>query len=342
MPTTVTKSIGTSSRDYSTLQAWEDACPANLVSDDKIWRGECYNDSEFTAALSISGITTDATRYVVLTAASGQSFQDHGSVRSNALKYDQSKGVGIAVNANYGNVIAVAVAGCVISRLQVKNTSGNGKSMLDTSGFNVFQDCIFEATRSTSHFLTGGTCTVINCVLIQRGSGDGCDLSGSDAYYGCTVVKPTDVGAGGTGFVIAAYSNNRIMQSCTCFGFSTVTGDSSSTRWDTTNSKNNATDLASGLPGSSNQHSVTYSQFTPFTDADKDSQDWRAIAATSLIDNGFLNSSVAPNDISAQARDSSPTIGAWEVISAGGAAKGPVLQGRAISPGRIFGGSALQ
>ena len=69
MPTTVVKSIGTTGRDYSTLQAWEDACPANLVSDDKIWKGECYNDSEFTSGLHVSGITTDSTRYVWLTAA---------------------------------------------------------------------------------------------------------------------------------------------------------------------------------------------------------------------------------------------------------------------------------
>ena len=38
MPTTTTKTIG-STGDYSTLQAWEDACPANLVTADEIWRG---------------------------------------------------------------------------------------------------------------------------------------------------------------------------------------------------------------------------------------------------------------------------------------------------------------
>jgi hypothetical protein len=323
MPTTVTSTIGTTGRTYSTLQAWEDACPANLITDDKIWKGEAYNDSEFTGQLTFSGTSTDATHYIVLTAAAGQSFQDHGSVRSNALMYDQTKGVGMAVNANYSDVINVGVPGTIISRFQVKNTAGNGKSMLDTVGFNQFIDSIFEATRPTSHFLTGGFCTVVNCVLIQKGSGNGCDLAPSDAYYGCTVVKPSDVGASGTAFVIAAYGANRIMQNCAVFGFSVVTGDSSGTRWDTTESKNNATDLSSGLPGSSNQHSVSYSQFTPFTDADKDSQDWRAIDATSLDNNGFYNS-VYPTDISGTARDvSTPTIGAWELSAAAPPASTP-------------------
>ena len=121
MPTPVVSSIGTTGRDYSTLQAWEDACPANLVTADQIWKGECYNDSEFTAKVVISGQTTDATRYVWLTAAAGQSFQDHASARTNPLVYDQSKGVGVrggpdslvTLNSDYARA----------TRLQIKQTS---------------------------------------------------------------------------------------------------------------------------------------------------------------------------------------------------------------------------
>ena len=98
-----THSIGTTGRDYSTLQAWEDACPANLVTDGNIWRGECYNDSEFSSSgtlVTIAGITTDATHYVELTTATGHSFQDHADVRTNALKYNQSNGVGLKTTGN--------------------------------------------------------------------------------------------------------------------------------------------------------------------------------------------------------------------------------------------------
>ena len=56
----------------------------------------------------VSGITTDSTRYVWLTAASGQSFIDHANVRTNALIYDQSKGVGIVANPFAKSVIAVS------------------------------------------------------------------------------------------------------------------------------------------------------------------------------------------------------------------------------------------
>jgi len=58
-------------RSYSTLTTWDAACPADLVTDDSIWKGVGYNDSTFTVAVTISGITTDATRYVWLTVADG-------------------------------------------------------------------------------------------------------------------------------------------------------------------------------------------------------------------------------------------------------------------------------
>jgi len=42
MPTTTVKVIGTSG-DYTTIQGWEDACPANIVTTDEIWEGQLKN-----------------------------------------------------------------------------------------------------------------------------------------------------------------------------------------------------------------------------------------------------------------------------------------------------------
>ena len=323
MPTTVTSSIGTTGRDYSTLQAWEDACPANLVTADQVWRGECYNDSEFSAAVLISGITSDSTRYLDLTAATGQSFQDHANVRTNALRYNQSNGVGLAVSSLYGTLINTQVSYTRISRLQVKNTAANGRTVMDLSFGSVGQtwrDLILESARpnATDYPAGGGIgLTVINCVSINLdSSGTGCgfvsyNLGGDGVFLGCTIVRPSDLTIGGTG-ILRSYGA-PVLQSCAVFGFTDPVQASGS--WGAS-SKNNATDAASGLPGSSNQHSVTYSQSTPFTDADKDSLDLRAIAATSLITNGFYDGASAPNDISATPRADPPTIGAWEVVAA--------------------------
>lgn len=66
---TNTYTIGTASRDYSTLQAWEDARDGDLVTAGNIEKGEVYNDSVFTAGITIDGSTTDSSHYMWLTVA---------------------------------------------------------------------------------------------------------------------------------------------------------------------------------------------------------------------------------------------------------------------------------
>lgn len=336
MPTTVTKTIGSAGgRDYSTPQAWEDALPANLVSGDTLQRGECYHDSEFTnsaAIITFGGVTTDATRYPHLTAAAGQSFQDHASVRSNALKYNASNGVACRRTGNYGYIVDVGVDFARVSRIQFK-TDGTSEGFTVSGANNgvVFKDIVLHTTGGTRAIDTwsAGTPTMcINVLVIQHGTGDGIRLSNGSAAIGCTVIKPSDVTPSGTGFV--SHYGSNVVQSCAVFGFTTA---SSGGAFDGTNSKFNATNLASGLPGTNNQHNVTYSQFTPFTDADKDSLDLRAISSTSLAANGFRDATNAPNDISATSRTSTPTIGHWELASAD--TTPPTLGSRAVPTGGV-------
>jgi hypothetical protein len=324
MATTHLHSIGTTGRDYSTLQAWEDACPANLVTADEVYKGECYNDSEFTAGVTISGPTVDATRYIELTVAAGQSFQDHADVRTNPLRYDQTKGVGIYTTTNYtSSIVLSSVSYTRLSRLQVKCLNASGKRSALEYQLCMVKDCIFDAaTNDTSCVVTcpggGGSGSLFtNCVIIPKTSGGyGLQFYNGITAIGCTVVKPSDITAGGVGLV-GTYGSTNIAQSCAVFGFTT---GSSGAVWDTTNSKNNATDLASGLPGTTgNVYNVTYNQTTPFTDADKDSLDLRAVAATALAGAGYRDSTNAPNDISGTARSATPTIGAWELAAAAAA-----------------------
>jgi hypothetical protein len=313
MPTTVVKTIGTSGRDYSTLQAWEDACPANLVTADQIWRGECYNDTEFSAALTIAGETTDATRYVMLTAAAGQSFQDNAGVRSNALTYDRSKGVGLLYTGVWTAVITVSAQYSIISRLQVKTTASTSYPLGYSNVAILTKDCIFDFLRAIASAYNA--CTFVNCLFVSRVSANNVFGGGSGGtFIGCTAIKPSDVTPGGT-FAGIDYSSTGILESCAIFGFTAIKSGVGS--FDGTNSKNNATNLASGLPGSSNQHSVTYNSTAPFTSALAASLDARAIAATALVGNGYRDWSNAPNDISGTARAASPTIGAWEYVASG-------------------------
>jgi len=314
MPTTITKSIGTSGRDYSTIQAWEDACPADLTAVDEIWRGECYNDSEFLsgggALLLLDGITTDATRYIELTAASGQSFQDNGSVRSNALTYDQSKGAGLRNTFNYTPNIEVRVSNFHLSRLQMKTSGNVAQPILNTSGFgHIFKDLILLGTAGPD---LNGTSYNVSMFLTSANTSLGGLILGGDAT-GCAVVRTSDRSAAGTGITrIAGFYSAIILTSTTVFGFTTPC---QAAVFDTTNSSHNATEQASGLPGVSNQHSVSYSATTPFTQAGVTGNDLRAIAATPLAGNGLLDATNAPNDISGFARPAGPTIGAWQLAS---------------------------
>jgi hypothetical protein len=63
------KSIGTASRDYSTVTAWEAACPASLTATDEIWWGQMYPDSDFQETASIAGVTVDNLRFLKLSCA---------------------------------------------------------------------------------------------------------------------------------------------------------------------------------------------------------------------------------------------------------------------------------
>jgi len=70
---TVTKSIGTTARDYSTITLWEadlDDAAIYSASDDAV--GECYNDSVFDEAVSINGGGTVGLNSITITVAIGE------------------------------------------------------------------------------------------------------------------------------------------------------------------------------------------------------------------------------------------------------------------------------
>jgi hypothetical protein len=309
MPTTVTSSIGTASRDYSTLQAWEDACPANLVTDDKIWLGEAYNDSEFTSAgtvLTMAGVTTDATRYIHLACAAGQSFSDHANVRTNPLFYDASKGVGIRTTAaGYNNCVLVETVDVRITGVQVDAPDGTGSSGLvaGLSSQFILSKSLVRAREPITKALTTASQLHVNCVFIMRGNGSMVGTGfGSQRFEYCTFVQPAAAPTGTGGSI--SYGTLTV-ENCTIFGLSTgFSGGSLAGGY-------NATDLASA-PGSNNQVSKTYAnQFVSTTN------DFRAATSGSDLVNGTPATGYATDDISYFARSATvPTIGAWELAAA--------------------------
>ncbi len=319
---TITSSIGTSSRTYSTVAAWVAALPSNAVTAGNSYVGECYNDSEFLVAgtvVTFTAITTDSTHTITLTAAAGQSFQDHASVRTNTLRYDQTLGVGLRNST--GDAACIAFTGLInyitIKRLQVASdgvggTTANYAYYDNSAGSSnaVLKDCVLECSHPTTNTPVvnfSGT-FAINLVVVQRGSsGRGITSSITNpTWINCTVARPTNRSA--TGIGATRNYGTPLMKNCCFFGFTTVVSGT----W-SSSSSNCATDQASGLPGTANQHSVTYSTTTPFENATGTTRDFRAIVATSLAGNGVLDATNAPADIGGYTRPASPTIGAWQL-----------------------------
>lgn len=337
MTTIVTHSIGTSSRDYSTLQSWEDACPADLTAVDQIWKGECYNDSEFTAAgavlLSINGMTTDATRYVWLTTASGQSFADNANVATNALNYNQSNGVGFRITGSYAQLLVVAsTVDALVEKVQFHYDSTY------SSNYSIPIDCgaatkltlryfIYRSRRAGSATIDIGVAgTLVNGAVIQAGTtSNAYAIAGSGNVIAVTVVA-TNGGASGRGIDQDGSGNYPKVIDCAVFGFATAFGSTLASYRAGTGY--NASDKASGsMPGSNNQASLTVAN--EIENATTASTDLRAKSTSTLKNNGQRQAAYTGDlDVALRARSTStPTIGAWEVIAAAANAFNP-LSGR--------------
>lgn len=313
----VTETIGSGGKNRATVQLWEDNIPATITDN---YTGEIYNDSAFSSTSKFLIITGHSGAFdITLTCAAGHSWSDNASVRTNAKKFDNANGVSFTSSVTYDEIFDIQQNRFKLIGLQIQ---GSGSPARCVNGFaaaptnTLFKNLLMRtANASSSAFRMGdSTCLSVNCTLfVDSTGGNGIHVAGG-TLIGCDVIRASGQTPAGTGYTTEAYTANSVLQSSTCFGFTTA---ADATRWDTTNSKNNATNLSSGFPGSTaNKYSVTYSSTTPWTNATNASCNLQPIAATDLIDNGYRDSTNAPNDCTGTARDSTPTIGSWEYGSA--------------------------
>ena len=231
MTTTVVKTIGTGG-DYTTLQAWEDAAPANLVTSDQVWQGQCFNQEFFSSSaqlLSVSGTTTDATRYKELTTYAGASFVDNASVQTNALRYNASNGAAIRGTYAWSAPVSVNESYFRISKLQV--SSGATVTFNGSNTGLIVDKCIIENSGTTNEALkTFGVCIVKNSLLVGRSTGVIALLSNGTAAYNTTFVR---TGSSTTNLVNGNYST-LTFKNCAFFGGATTIAGGSSTKTYTT------------------------------------------------------------------------------------------------------------
>lgn len=313
----VIKKIGASNSpvtmDYSTVQAWEDALPANLVTDGNRQIGNCYNQGTLSGNLNISGETTDATNYILLQAFTGASFRDDAGALTNPLFYNNAKGIALEGSGNYASCFVGAPDYTVIRYLQLKNTGSGGTTGINITTGGLIDSCILDSPAGLGNLsgaVGAGGLKVVNCLIVVN-AGNGPILSDAPYHY-CTIVNrsgsPSSTAISGSGYHASHYLKN-----CAVFGFSTFS--SGTTGPDVSYI---ASDLAL-TEGTNNQASLTYaSQFVSTT------TDYTP-KVTGSLKNGTPDTSYATVDILGVTRDATtPYIGCRELATASGTPFNPV------------------
>lgn len=338
MPTIVSKTIGTGG-DYSTLQAWEDAAPANLVTADQVWRGLCKNQtfSSSSTLLNVAGSTTDATRYKELTTEAGASFVDN--IGTGALRYNAANGAAIERTGSYNWGLQFSEAHFRISKLQIRS-SGSSFPIYAPSDVPVDMDKLIVEGPEGGVISSYGPVTLRNSLVALRASstkGSIASMSNGGSAVNVTFVATNVAATAGVsnGYGASSFKN------CAFFNVGSVRSGGASPTF-----TNCATDVASPPSGCATTaySTSTGAKFVNITDG---SHDYRIQSGSSLIDAGTADSTNAATDILGASRPqgSAYDIGAFELSASGGGVTGASsgtlqLSGSAAGTVRVSGASA--
>lgn len=226
----VRSTIGTTGRDYSTIQAWEDDIPADCVTAGNTYIGDLYADSEFTAAgviCNMTGHTTSPLYQIILRAADGESFVDHADVRTNALAYDAANGVAIRNTASFAGCISVgSTTHVIIERIQFKGDTSTHYDFIGSNfgsaGLCRIHNCVFYGQNEFVGLKNPQRVT--NSVLLKYGAGTPARMANIQANYGyaewvnCTLLAASDAGDPAAGFAhnfVTLWAKNVAVFGCT-------------------------------------------------------------------------------------------------------------------------------
>lgn len=333
MTTTTVKTIGTTG-DYTTLQSWEDAAPANLVTADEIWQGQLQNQTFTVAAtaLTLSGSTSDATRYKELRCVSGASFRNNASVQTNELRYNASNGAAIScTGGNYTYAIVISEQYVRLNGLQVthSSTGSSASTIRVTVADSLIENCIIETAGSTVgavNYLNVSSFTAKNSLFVQRGASKSCVVGATSSIgtmYNVTMVVPSDKTAASNLFTSTSFTNITL-NACAFFGVSAVTASGTVT----------INDGFSNLSGTGIT-TATYntSQFVNITDA---TRDYRLPSGSAMINTYTADTTNSPVDIAGTTRPTGTNgadVGCWEYVAAGGGTTISATLGTATASG---------
>lgn len=322
--TTVTTSIGSGGRDYSTITAWEADLDNGAIyasGDDAV--GELYNDSTFAvgSATTINGGATVGLNSVKLSVAAGHR---HDGARETGARILMTGG-GQRLSAGRDNV--------TIEWIEFDgNGVATGRHGIEMNGYTatLAQALVFDVDNGTGHGgvridgASGKTLAVVNTILHTNG-GDGLSINvGSVATAYVRNVTSHGNGEDGIGGTDAA--NNYVQN---VISTSNGADFAQATPASATYDHNIASDTSASGTGSVDSVSAS----SLFVSTTAGSEDLHLVSgATDAIDAGadFGTTPAGVNiDINGRDRDSNGDtwdIGAHEYVAAGGGANsGPAL-----------------
>jgi len=148
--TTVTKTVGTTGRDYSTITLWEadlDNAAVYSAADDAV--GECYDDSAFNESFTINGGGTIGLTSIKLSVAAGERHDGTAGIGSRIVRTSDT--VSIAT-------VAVGVS-TTIEWLEIDVSSASNYSLQGISLTGIIGTETHQAFRNIIHGIhtTSGT-----------------------------------------------------------------------------------------------------------------------------------------------------------------------------------------
>jgi hypothetical protein len=263
------------------------------------------------AALTFPARTTDATRFIRITANTGAGFGDNANKLTNALRYNASNGTALKCTSDY--VFSSAANYTEIVGLQLWSTT---TATMIFGGSNVsIKNCIVRNSVSSglSYFsivyIQGTNAKLINTLFYNDASipnGISIEFSGAATIINCNIYSSSAA----TNAIRSTYAD--LVVDTAVFGYTNVFLNPSS---ESASCSNIATNAASVGIGSNHQVGLTAAnQFTLLTAG---SEDFRVKAGAALINNGIRQQTYTGDlDIAGGARSTTtPTIGAWEFPS---------------------------
>lgn len=268
---TITKSIGTSSRDYSTITSWEaDLDNGAVYASGDTAVGECYDDSAFDESVTIDGGGTVGLVKTVLTVASGQ--RHDGTAGTGArIVGTAARGVVLTGHASikrdvmwlelnengYGNLYLIELQATIGNEVQsVQNVILHGQV-----GGSGSDRCIYN----NGFGVTNGPNRVTNSIVydFHQGAGFG-GIAGISLNQGDLYNVTIHDGTGASGATATGQTGGSTIQNCVitdqktaCFSVSTdhnASSDSSATGTGSLTSVSAAATYVSTTGGSEDLH----------------------------------------------------------------------------------------